>query len=157
MKVNMALIPDTDEEPLNVPDNDDEEGQQPGKGRKFTMTAGLIIGLGLCIWGMTGVVNNMRLNNQGRADAVYEAENLEDFMDGTEDNEAIDVYAHTENGADADAVRSSPDDLKKEAEDAKNEAALVRQELKNAEDMLESSLLREEELQNQLDALQRTN
>lgn len=43
--------------------------------------------------------------------------------------------------------------LRKEVQEARNEAALAKQELKNAEDMLDSSLAREAELKKQLDEL----
>lgn len=185
MKVNMALVSEEDEEPMEVraeaeaEEEDDEydESDKHSKLKTFLLVVAMVGGFGLFVWNMTGLVNNMRLDNQGFAvNTVYDMEELGDFMENMgEGSQASDTPASdkTESGVSTDAARDGPGAaesgnaaqvadrdgssdtaaLRKEVQDALNEAALVKQELKNAEDMLDSSLQREAQLQSQLDAL----
>ena len=128
--------------------------------KAFLLMLAMLGGLALFVWNMTAIVNNMRLDNQGAASSiVYELKDLTGFGDGEEGSGAEEPKNVSGSAVSTDTPRDGPgetpgpagDDeiaaLKQEADDAKNEAALVRQELKNAEDMLDSSLAREAELQ----------
>ena len=149
-----------------------DESDKHSRLKTFLLIVAMVGGFGLFVWNMTNFVNNMRLDSQGYpVNAVYEMEDLNDFMntDNRDDSAATNVDDQTESEVSTDATRdgpeSEPDDissdiadddadtLRQKAQDALNEAALVRQELKNAEDMLDSSLQREAELQNQLNTL----
>ncbi len=159
-----------------------DESSSHSKLKTFLLIAAMVGGFGLFVWNMTGLVNNMRLDSQGTANTniVYEY-NLEDFMGSSENGSVtIDVEDHEESEVSTDAVRDGPEsdesgstglddhmasetggsgdaatasELEQELRDAKNHAALVEQELKNAEDMLDSSLAREAELQSEIDRL----
>lgn len=199
MKVNMALIADTDEDLLDTDeavikdmkaaveadmkedeadeeeDDEEDESDKHSKIKTLLLIAAMVGGLGLFVWNMTGLVNNMRLDDQGYAvNVVYDMEDLGSFMDSSNSSGSVTVpIEQTEGEVTTDAARDGPDTetddksgsvsyaneseeitvLRQEVEDALNEAALVRQELKNAEDMLDSSLQREAELQEQIDTL----
>lgn len=179
IKVTHKEEPDTDDEAIDENDDRDEDGDESKKHSKIKMLlllAAMVGGFGLFVWNMTGLVNNMRLDNQGHAvNVVYEMEDLDDFMGGSAvtDNH-VDSHEDTESEVSTDAARDDPGDdanvpkvtisaadgtddveeLRQIAKNALNEAALVRQELKNAEDMLDSSLAREADLQNRIEELE---
>ena len=157
---------DTDE------DDDEDESDSHSKIKAVIIVAIMIGGFVLCAWNMTKLVNNMRLDNQGYpVNVVYEMEKVDDFMGNADGSgSAATAVSQNEDEMSTDEARDGPDAvldkseenlsendgdmaaLKKEAEDARNEAALVKQELRNAEDMLDSSLKREQDLQNRLNA-----
>lgn len=204
MKVNMTLLSGMDDEQtvVNTPvsnekssvmmdmdtdvedeDADDEDAidnsDKHSKVKTFLLIAAMVGGFGLCLWNMTGVVNNMRLNGQGYAvNITHEMEDPSAFMDYADGSASVDISTagQTESGVTMDAARDGPglvdtenipqaganetDEmaaLRKETENALNEAALVKQELKNAEDMLDSSLQREAQLRSELNALSNSN
>lgn len=149
-----------------------EKPEKHSKFKTFLVVIIMIVGFVLLVWNLTALVNNKRLDDQGSAvNIVYEMEDLESFMGNTEGSGATNITDKTENEMPTDTGNedTEPEDdtedivyaneseemaaLRKEAKEARNEAALVRQELKNAEDMLDSSLQREADLQSQLDAL----
>lgn len=182
MKVNMSLLGDGDA-PLVETGSEESPNDGANKDRrsgiKIFMAAGAIVtGLGLFVWSMTSFVNNMRLNDQGHASSVvYDMQNLASFSgDGLEGSAATSMdeeeppagdgenpsgseeAQEEETGSDisqADYTNDSEEvaALRQEAKAARDEAALAKQELKNAEDMLDASLTREEELKRQLDGL----
>lgn len=205
MKVNMALISDTDEK-FKTTDRDvadtkavdvdvgkdadadtgegyeDEfdESDKHSKIKTFLLVAAMIGGFGLFVWNMTGIVNNMRLDNQGYAvNTVREMEDLKSFMNTGGSGSTTVSATEQESRTSTDTARDGPgsDDsgsgasgsssyaneseeikaLRQEVQNARNEAALVKQELKNAEDMLDSSLRREEDLLIQIDWLSNGN
>lgn len=167
-----------DEEPvgslMEVEEDEDDDEDESGKHSKWKtllLIAAMAGGFVLCVWNFTAIANNARLDNQGHAIAIVsEMEDLDSFMDRDEGSGSTipdkDVIMESEVSIDAardgpssgDSYTSSIDEddieaIRKQAQDALNEAALVRQELKNAEDMLDSSLAREAELQNRIDEL----
>lgn len=175
---------DTDEDVEEVEEDEDDEIDESDKHSKlktFLMVALMVGGFGLFVWNMTGLVNNMRLDNQGHAiNVVYDMEDLGSFMDSSDGSGSTTVTdaEKTESEVSTDAARDGPTsetpsaamhiepsagessdmaELRQEVQDALNEAAFVKQELKNAEDMLDSSLAREAELQNKLDELTKGN
>lgn len=191
MKVNMSLIepeakaPAMEEtqspkpteqktEPVQEEKEEEviDELDKHSKIKTFLLVAAMVGGFGLFVWNMTSLANNMRLDNQGSASAVYEMDDrLEGFMDDSDGSGAISSTEVQESEVSTDAARDGPvsdestvhaqteeepgedkelDQLLKEAYDAK---ALIEQELKNAEDMLDSSLAREAALKSELDAL----
>lgn len=182
MKVNMSMIDDENlkakakqiTEPVEevkemeagVLEEEDDEFDNSDKHSKLKtvfLVGTMLVGLGLFVWNMTGLVNNMRLDNQGSASSiVYEMQELGNFLGGSEGSSATDAGDVTEGETSTEAIRDGPEDsseetkayaneseemeaLRQELKDAKNEAALVKQELKNAEDMLNSALTREDE------------
>lgn len=184
MKVNMALISDTNEELKNTdidnadvndtadtsePDRDEDEIDESSKHSKlktFILVAAMIGGFGLFVWNMTGLVNNMRLDNQGHAmNIVYEMEELEDFMNGNDSSSLSDNSAddYEKNKVSTEAIRDGPEyqnddndeitELKEELKKANDDIALKQQELNIAEEMLDHSLQEQERLQNELDSV----
>lgn len=165
-----ADIEDGDEEDEGDEEDvgeDEDESDRHSKLKTFLFIAAMAGGFVLAVYNMTSLVNNMRLDNQGfaRASYVYDI-SADSFQNGSEGTAAEPAGMQRESEVSTDAARDGPDtapadeaedagSLEKKAQDALNEAALVKQELKNAEDMLDSSLQREAELQSQLDALQR--
>lgn len=172
IEVDVAEDEDEEDEEDEDDDEDDDEideSDSHSKLKTFLLVAVMVGGFGLFVWNMTGLVNNMRLNNQGRAvNVVNSVENLGSFMNSGTGSGATAVDAEEkESEVSTDAARDGPsyDDsggsrividasgdesedmaaLRKELEDAVNEAALVKQELKVAEDMLDSALAREAE------------
>lgn len=180
MKVDMDLIhgkdgqtmdDDTDAAGMDVENADSSEGELDESDRHsrlktFLLVAAMIGGFGLFVWNMTGLVNNMRLDNQGYpVNIVYEMENLDDFRNGAEGSAATTDTGQTEEVT-TDAVRDGPGPpavqaaedtgtvkapdgdagttaaMQQEMQDIRNENALLKQELKNAEDMLDSALER---------------
>lgn len=179
MKVNQALLdgglsedakPDG---PVSAEPEVLDESDKHSKLKTLILVAAMVGGFGLFVWNMTGLVNNMRLSTQGSATSiVYEMEDLQSFLNIGNDEESgtVPVSDLTEKNSSADAARDGPADsggasetevpadtdtaaLMQERDEAKNEAAFVRQQLKNAEDMLDSSLSREAELERQVKEL----
>lgn len=168
MKVNMSVLNDIslvtpEEEPVlkqpveqtetkDIKQVENDESVRPKKHSKLApvlLVAGMLSGLGLFVWNMTGYVNNMRLDNQGTAsNIVYEKQDLLNSVgnsegSGAEENKAsADTFSDRPSSEEkySNSENNDVDSLRKELEDAKNEAALTKQELKNAEDMLDTAL-----------------
>lgn len=183
--INESLETNMDEEDVDENDEEDEdeidESDKHSKFKTFLMVALMVGGFGLFVWNMTGLVNNMRLDSQGHAvNVVYDMEDLGSFMDSSDgsgsttviDTEKIESEVSTDAARDGPKSGNSSDtmyiepsagesndmaELRKKVQDALNEAAFVKQELKNAEDMLDSSLAREAELQKKLNELTKGN
>lgn len=183
--INESLETNMDEEDVDENDEEDEdeidESDKHSKFKTFLMVALMVGGFGLFVWNMTGLVNNMRLDSQGHAvNVVYDMEDLGSFMDSSDgsgsttviDAEKIESEVSTDAARDGPKSGNSSDtmyiepsagesndmaELRKKVQDALNEAAFVKQELKNAEDMLDSSLAREAELQKKLNELTKGN
>lgn len=164
-------------------DNEDESNRH-SRIKSVLLILVMFFGFILFVVNMIGYVNNKRLDNQGQAtNVIREMEDIDSFMNGDDGSgsTSIDNIDHTKVEKPTTAVWNNPASdmedhnagnptdttyaneseemaaLRQETQNALNEAALVRQELKNAEDMLDSSLLREEELQNRLDELSGNN
>lgn len=164
-----------EEEPEEEPDEDDEDDQSDKHSKLKTalLVAMMLGGFVILVSNMMGLVNNMRLDNQGSATTsiVYEAQDkIDSFFDmGDDGSVTISVDDHKESEVPTDAARDGPEDeaeapsyedessaiaaMRKQVDEANNYAALKEQELKNAEDMLDSSLQREADLQSQIDQL----
>lgn len=189
MKVNVALFDDEQdvekeelqgEEPAGksppyVPDEDgdDEEDESDSHSRLKTalLVALMLGGFAVFVFNMMGFVNNVRLDNQGTPNAIYEElDRLEHFLDvGDDGSVTVSVAEREESEVPTHADRDGPPggaaqtaspgsgdedkDSQKAVDDALNYAALKEQELKNAEDMLDSALRRNDELQQQIDQL----
>ena len=174
---------DEDNEADDEDDDEDDidESDKHSKLKTFILVAAMIGGFGLFVWNMTGLVNNMRLDSQRHAiNVVYDMEDLGSFMNSSDGSGSTTVTdaEKMESEVSTDAARDGPAsgnssgtmhiepsagesndmaELRQEVQDALNEVAFVKQELKNAEDMLDSSLAREAELQNKLDELTKGN
>ncbi len=169
MKVNMDLIMDQDKGQKDIKKH--AEKNKPAKRfniKKISAAVLIPAGLIILICIMTGFLNNIRPKGQIRPEStgydteIEEISAVEEIPVNTLDNTAPfapvneGLYTDEDLFADEDLYTNESEEiaaLKKEAEDARNEAALIKQKLKNAEDMLDSSLKRESELQNKLDAL----
>lgn len=198
MKVNMALIsddnkkqqePEVDIRKHNVhedtednPDADAEEDEDDdidesgshSKLKTFLLIAAMIGGFGLFVWNMTGLVNNMRLDNQGYAvNVVREMENIDDYESMDDDGESSNADDQVESEVSTDAARDGPGeedsenpessaginnvqhtDESEELTALRNEVELLKQERKIVEDMLDSSLGREEECKAEIERLE---
>lgn len=189
MKVNMTLFDDEQdvekeelqgeepagESPPPAPDEDGDDEEDESDSHSRLKTALLVVlmlgGFAVFVFNMMGFVNNVRLDNQGTPNAIYEElDRLEHFLDVGEDGSVTVSVAEREESevpthADRDgppggvAETASPgsedtdEDSQKAIDDALNYAALKEQELKNAEDMLDSALRRNDELQQQINQL----
>lgn len=188
MKVNMSIIndvapvvikPETTEVEIkeievetqavdveeDVEEDEFDNSDKHSKLKTFLLVAAMVGGLGLFVWNMTGLVNNMRLDNQGSASSiVYERQDLKNAVGGSEGSE-INTDATSEGAISTDAARDGPsseDDssknsnvtnsktnpvnenkdtatLQKELDEANNKIELLKQENKVAKEMLESS------------------
>lgn len=187
MKIDAALMAGEPEEELEgttavEPEEEDglDESDSHSRLKTFLLLAAMIGGFGLFVWNMTGLVNSMRLDNQGMANIVYEMD-LDDFRDGNDNlRPAADENMLPEEGGNSvDAARDGPVEkppdpggteqpgsgaqymdeseevaaLRQQLADTENEMALLRQKQGVTEDMLDSSLAREAELQGQIDTL----
>lgn len=143
-----------------------DESDRHSKIKTFLLVAAMIGGLGLFVWNMTGLVNNMRLDNQGYAvNVVHEDEEIRNFMGSSDGSAAVGMTVGTGAAADAADARDGPaqdgggagqamyhsesgtvDTLRQEVKEANNTIALLQQELRNADDMLGA-------MQEQLDGL----
>lgn len=172
MKVNMSMIDSTEFpavpeeekveeiiEDFGEPDEAEEDDEFDNSGshsklKTFLLVTAMLAGLGLFVWNMTGLVNNMRLDNQGSASSiVYGIQELGDFLGGSEGSSAEDAGDTQEGGASTDAIRDGPEEsaesdtsesddikeLKKELEETKNELALKEQENSIMKDYLETA------------------
>lgn len=203
MRVNMSLLDEGQEEEMSpvreepVQDNDgmeeedavEEEDDGEDESDKYSrlktvlLLAMMIGGFAIFVSNMTGLVNNMRLDNQGSAttNIVYEAQDrIDSFLGSVEAGSAtISVEDHEESGVSTDAARDGPvsedsdegsegtedfgsaaeavEAARKERDEALNYAALKDQELKNAEDMLDSALQKVDEQQQIIDSLNGNN
>lgn len=199
MKVNMALIsddnkkqqePEDDIRKKNVnedtvdidadmeededEDDDIDESGSHSKLKTFLLIAAMIGGFGLFVWNMTGLVNNMRLDNQGYAvNVVREMENIDDYESMDDDGESSNADDQVESEVSTDAARDGPGeedsenpessagidnvqhtDESEELTALRNEVELLKQERKIVEDMLDSSLGREEECKAEIERLE---
>lgn len=174
-----------DEEPVEAEELEEEPEEQAdpdesgerSKLKAFLLIAAMVGGFALFVWNMTGLVNNMRLDNQGSADRiVYEMEDLSGRMD-EEPDEADEGEPSEGQGSEEDAggARDGPEDAsgdaagEEQAEDEpaaqepvqygseseaiqamKNDIALKDRELEQAAEMLDAALKREAELKKKL-------
>lgn len=164
-----------EEEPEEQADPD-ESGER-SKLKAFLLIAAMVGGFALFVWNMTGLVNNMRLDNQGSAGRiVYEMEDLNGRMD-EEPDEADEGEPSESQDAEEDpgGARDGPEDAsgdaagEEQAEDKpaaqepvqykseseaiqamKNDIALKDRELEQAAEMLDAALKREAELKKKL-------
>lgn len=164
-----------EEEPEEQADPD-ESGER-SKLKAFLLIAAMVGGFALFVWNMTGLVNNMRLDNQGSAGRiVYEMEDLNGRMD-EEPDEADEGEPSESQDAEEDpgGARDGPEDASGDAageeqdEDKpavqepvqykseseaiqamKNDIALKDRELEQAAEMLDAALKREAELKKKL-------
>lgn len=164
-----------EEEPEEQTDPD--ESRERSKIKAFLLIAAMVGGFALFVWNMTGLVNNMRLDNQGSADRiVYEMEDLSGRMD-EEPDEADEGEPSESQGSEDDpgGARDGPEDASGDAageeqdknipaaqepvqygseseaiQAMKNDIALKDRELEQAAEMLDAALKREAELKKKL-------
>lgn len=189
MKVNMSMLAgeeDALKKTSAVPkeDNNDKEAQAEeeyteddsteedesdshSKLKTVLLVAAMVGGFALFVWNMTGLVNNLRLDNQGSAtNIVYDVGDLNNFMDvsgsgsvpvdesttesevstdAARDGPSAAAAMEPENtGVDSDTTGTSDSDLTKERDEALNDKALTERELEQASEMLDASLMRED-------------
>lgn len=194
MKVNMTMLSD-DEDSIKGPvmvqetdtsdavtdnadgdedgyDEDEDESDSHSRLKTALLIAAMMGGFAIFVWNMTGLVNNMRLDNQGAATSiVYDVEDLSSFMDMSESGSCTVDPAVLESEESTDAARDGPssvmaaeaddgqqtvsggtdEELRKAADEAMNDKALKERELEQAAEMLDASLSREEALQKLLE------
>lgn len=198
MKVNMTMLAD-DEEDVKQPvmgretaendgqyddadtdedededEYDEDESDSHSKLKTALLVAAMVGGFALFVWNMTGLVNNMRLDNQGSAtNIVYDMEDLSSFMDMSGSGSYTVDPATLESEVSTNSSRDGPssvmaaetdderqesvsgdatyDELKKLADEAVNDKALTERELEQAAEMLDASLSREEALKQLLE------
>lgn len=196
MKVNMSVLaddegearqpvvyPDTDEKDIPAEDTDtdeeedeedDDESDSHSKLKTVLLVAAMVGGFALFVWNMTGLVNNMRLDNQGTAtNIVYDIEDMSSMMDLSGSGSVPVDPAIQESEVSTDAARDGPasamaaeqdeeqqdtgrdnadeSELQELYDEMANSKALTERELEQAAEMLDASLTREEFLQKLLD------
>lgn len=196
MKVNMSVLaddegearqpvvcPDTDEKDIPAEDTDmdeeedeedDDESDSHSKLKTVLLIAAMVGGFALFVWNMTGLVNNMRLDNQGTAtNIVYDIEDMSSMMDLSGSGSVPVDPAIQESEVSTDAARDGPasamaaeqdeerqdtgrdnadeSELQELYDEMANSKALTERELEQAAEMLDASLTREEFLQKLLD------
>lgn len=196
MKVNMSVLaddegearqpvvyPDTDEKDIPAEDTDtgegedeedDDESDSHSKLKTVLLVAAMVGGFALFVWNMTGLVNNMRLDNQGAAtNIVYDIEDMSSMMDLSGSGSVPVDPAIQESEVSTDAARDGPasamaaeqdeeqqdtdrdnadeSELQELYDEMANSKALTERELEQAAEMLDASLTREEFLQKLLD------
>lgn len=199
MKVNMSVLaddegearqpvvcPDTDEKDIPAEDTDTDEGEDEeddddddesdshSKLKTVLLVAAMVGGFALFVWNMTGLVNNMRLDNQGTAtNIVYDIEDMSSMMDLSGSGSVPVDPAIQESEVSTDAARDGPasamaaeqdeeqqdtgrdnadeSELQELYDEMANSKALTERELEQAAEMLDASLTREEFLQKLLD------
>lgn len=196
MKVNMTMLSD-DEDSIKSPvmvqetdtaeavtdnadgdedddryDEDEDESDSHSRLKTAFLVAAMLGGFAIFVWNMTGLVNNMRLDNQGAATSIVcDMENLSSFMDMSESGSCTVDPAVLESEESTDAARDGPssvmaaeaddgqqtvsgdtdEELKKAIDKVMNDMALKERELEQAAEMLDASLSREEALQKLLE------
>lgn len=196
MKVNMSVLaddegearqpvvyPDTNEKDMPAEDTDtdeeedeedDDESDSHSKLKTVLLVAAMVGGFALFVWNMTGLVNNMRLDNQGTAtNIVYDIEDMSSMMDLSGSGSVPVDPAIQESEVSTDAARDGPasamaaeqdeeqqdtgrdnadeSELQELYDEMANSKALTERELEQAAEMLDASLTREEFLQKLLD------
>lgn len=109
--------PEELEEELEEQADPDESGKRP-KLKAFLLIAAMVGGFALFVWNMTGLVNNMRLDNQGSADRiVYEMEDLSGRMDEEPELDEDEGEPSESQGTEEDAggARDGPEDASGDA------------------------------------------
>lgn len=159
--------PQAEEEDIEEDEAEEDESDSHSKLKTMLLIAAMVGGFALFVWNMTGLVNNLRLDNQGSAtNIVYDVEDLSSFMDmsgsgsvpvdesTTESEVSTDAArdgppaaAAAEPGdvhAGSDTVNKSDSELAKERDEALNDKAFTERELEQAAEMLDASLMRED-------------
>lgn len=153
-------------EEVDTEEDSEDESDSHSKLKTALLIAAMVGGFALFVWNMTGLVNNLRLDNQGSAtNIVYDVEDLSSFMDmsgsgsvpvdestmesevstdAARDGPSASALEPDNVQADTDTGSESDSELAKERDEALNEKALTERELEQAAEMLDASLIRED-------------
>ena len=159
--------PQAEEEDTEEDEAEEDESDSHSKLKTMLLIAAMVGGFALFVWNMTGLVNNLRLDNQGSAtNIVYDVEDLSSFMDMSGSGSVPVDESTTESEVSTDAARDGPpaataaepgdvhagsdtvnrndSELAKERDEALNDKAFTERELEQAAEMLDASLMRED-------------
>lgn len=112
--VKIEPVQEPDEQDMDKEDDEEEldESDKHSKLKTVLLVALMLGGFAIFVSNMTGLVNNMRLDNQGGAttNIIYDAgDRLDNFMDIGEDGSiTVNVEDHKESGVPTDAARDGP-------------------------------------------------